>query len=156
MSDLTAKPVPADNAAVVAHIALLQGIINRLAGNSAACKTWCITLVGALLALYGTLHGRRVLVAAVVPVTIFAVLDAAYLAQERLYRKHFDTLAVKLRHGRYTAADLYTAHVVRITPGPVWRAFWSWSVAPSYGALALGYAVAFWSGWVLTQLRSAL
>ena len=155
MSDPTTRPVPADNAAVIAHIALLQGIINRLAGNSASCKTWCITLVGGLLALYGVLHGRRILVAAVVPVVIFAVLDAAYLAQERLYRKHFDSLAIKLRHERYTAADLYTAQVARITPGPVWGAFWSWSVAPIYGGLALGTTASFWSGWLLAQLRSA-
>jgi hypothetical protein len=30
---------PADNPAVTAHINLLQGVINRLANNSAACKT---------------------------------------------------------------------------------------------------------------------
>ena len=35
---------PADSPAVTAHINLLQGIINRLANNSASCKTWCLPL----------------------------------------------------------------------------------------------------------------
>jgi hypothetical protein len=53
----TSSPVwPADSPAVMAHINLLQGIINRLANNSACCKTWCLALVGALLSLAGATH----------------------------------------------------------------------------------------------------
>jgi hypothetical protein len=37
--DQTVSPLwPADDPAVAAHINLLQGIINRLANNSASCK----------------------------------------------------------------------------------------------------------------------
>jgi hypothetical protein len=40
---------PADNPAAIAHVNLIQGIINRLANNSASCKTWCLVIVSALL-----------------------------------------------------------------------------------------------------------
>ena len=39
------------NSAVQAHISMLQGIINRMAGNSANCKNWTVTLVAAMLVL---------------------------------------------------------------------------------------------------------
>jgi hypothetical protein len=47
---------PADSPAATTHITLLQGIITRLANNSASCKTWCLTLVAALLSLSGAAH----------------------------------------------------------------------------------------------------
>ena len=37
--------------AVQGYLSMLQGIINRMAGNSASCKTWTVTLVTALLVL---------------------------------------------------------------------------------------------------------
>ena len=37
-----------ENSAVQAHISMLQGIINRMAGNSANCKNWTVTLVAAM------------------------------------------------------------------------------------------------------------
>jgi hypothetical protein len=62
---------PADSPAVTAHINLLQGIINRLANNSASCKTWCITLVGALVSLAGATHVPGIVTFALAPVVIF-------------------------------------------------------------------------------------
>ena len=34
---------------VQAHLGIIQGVIQRMATNSAACKTWCITIVSAIL-----------------------------------------------------------------------------------------------------------
>ena len=31
------------------YLTLLQGIINRFAANSSNCKTWCVTLVSAIV-----------------------------------------------------------------------------------------------------------
>ena len=47
MSDLKNKDCPA----VQAHIAMLQGIISRMASNSANCKTWVVTIIAAMLVL---------------------------------------------------------------------------------------------------------
>lgn len=40
-----------ESSAVQAHVSMLQGIINRMANNSANCKTWTITIVAAMLVL---------------------------------------------------------------------------------------------------------
>src|ERR1700730_1981892 len=77
---------PADNSPVVAHITLLQGIINRLANNSASCKTWCLTLVAALISLAGATRVPAIVTGALVPIVIFGFVDAMYLAQEHAYR----------------------------------------------------------------------
>ena len=40
-----------ESSVVQAHISMLQGIINRMANNSANCKAWTITIVAAMLVL---------------------------------------------------------------------------------------------------------
>lgn len=40
-----------ESPAVQGYLSMLQGIINRMVGNSASCKTWTATLVAAQLAL---------------------------------------------------------------------------------------------------------
>ena len=47
MSTLKNKDCPA----VQAHISMLQGIISRMANNSANCKTWVITIIAAMLVM---------------------------------------------------------------------------------------------------------
>jgi len=37
--------------AVQAHLGITQSVIQRMAANSASCKTWCITLVSAILVI---------------------------------------------------------------------------------------------------------
>lgn len=37
-----------DSPAVQTHITSIQGIISRMAGNSAVCKNLCVTLVGTI------------------------------------------------------------------------------------------------------------
>jgi hypothetical protein len=144
---------PADNPAAIAHVNLLQGIINRLANNSASCKTWCITLTAAFLSLSGALHQPRIVTFALIPVVIFAFLDAMYLAQERAYRKLYNAIADKIRNGAYARTDAFAA----AAPLPfysVFSAFCSWSIYPIYGGLVLAYLIAFRSGW-LTLLTAA-
>src|SRR6266852_994946 len=94
LPDLVNSPLwPADNPAVIAHLNMLQGIITRLANNSASCKTWCLTLVGALVSLAGATHQPGIVQFAAIPVIIFAFLDTRYLAHERAYRPLYTNLA---------------------------------------------------------------
>ena len=58
-----------ENSAVQAHISMLQGIINRMAGNSANCKNWTVTLVAGIC---------------LIPTGLFFFLDCYYLALERM------------------------------------------------------------------------
>ncbi len=103
----TASPLlPADNPAVTTHINMLQGIINRLANNSGACKTWCLPLVAALLSLAGATHVPAIVTFALVPVVIFGCLDGMYLAQERAYRALYNDVVAAIRRQIYVRQGL--------------------------------------------------
>jgi hypothetical protein len=74
----------------VKHLEFIQGVVNRLAGNSFAYKGWAITLVAALFAL-GTKESKPIyLLVALLPAVAFWGLDAYYLRQERLFRALYD------------------------------------------------------------------
>ena len=72
------------------HLALIQGVINRLAQNSFAYKGWAITLVAAIFALSAKESNPQFLSIALLPTLAFWGLDAYYLRQERLFRKLYD------------------------------------------------------------------
>lgn len=71
--------------AVQSHISMLQGIINRMAANSANCKNWTVTLVAAMLVL---LVDKNMQIPnawiCLVPIALFYLLDCYYLGLERL------------------------------------------------------------------------
>jgi hypothetical protein len=138
---------PADSPAVTAHITLLQGIINRLANNSVSCKTWCLTLVGALLSLAGATRAPAIVAFALVPVVVFGFLDTMYLAQERAYRTLYTTVVNAIRDGSYSRAMAYEA---RAPFGfmDFCAAFGSWSVFPVYLTLLVAYAITAYAGWI--------
>src|ERR1700744_3335243 len=98
-----------ENAATLAHINLLQGIITRLAGNSAACKTWCLTLVTAILSLAGTMKNPALAEIALIPVIVFGFIDTMYLAQESAYRDLYASIVEKITFFEYTVGDVYDA-----------------------------------------------
>ena len=74
-----------DNSAVQFHISMLQGIINRMANNSANCKTWTVTLVTAMLVL---LLEKKIKLPnpwiSLIPVVLLYLLDCYYLCLERI------------------------------------------------------------------------
>ncbi len=138
---------PADNSAVTAHISMLQAIIARLATNSASCKTWCLAMVGALLSFAAGTESPRLAAFAIVPIVMFAFLDANYLAQERAYRDLFNAVVDKIRKATYAVTDSFEAKAP-LKPGALAAAFRSWSIWPFYLGLLAACAVAVGSGWV--------
>jgi hypothetical protein len=70
----------------IAHLTLIQGVINRIAGNSALLKGWTVTLVAATFALSAKDADTRFILIAYVPTVMFWILDSYYLQQERLLR----------------------------------------------------------------------
>jgi len=135
----------AESTAAIAHINLLQGIINRLANNSASCKTWCITLVAAVLSLAGSAHNPAIVAIALVPVVVFGIIDTTYLAHEKAYRDLYERMAEKMRAGTYSLDDAFDADASTTFLGFCLlfiRAFISWSVLPIYVGLVAAYFVA--------------
>jgi hypothetical protein len=139
MNDTPSPLLPADNPAVTTHINLLQAIINRLANNSSACKTWCLTLVGALLSLAGATRTPAIVTFALVPVVIFGFVDMMYLAQEKAYRDLYDTVVKAIRDGSYSRAQAFNASAKRTLYHVGW-ALASWAIWPkaSIGATVTG------------------
>jgi hypothetical protein len=137
--------LPADSAAATGHITLLQAIITRLANNSASCKTWCLTLVAALLSLAGAVHAPQMVTAALLPVVIFGFLDVMYLATEVAYRDLYNRVIAAMRQGEYGRDLLYEARA-RWDAGTLIWALGSWSIVPYY-ALVIFYVIAMIAGW---------
>jgi hypothetical protein len=131
----------AENATVLAHLNMLQSIISRLAGNSAQCKTWCLSLVSALIAFAGAAHNRGAFIVTILPIAMFLMLDAAYLGNEIAYRNLFNQICVKVREDKYQSADLFVmgASLNRASLG---KALKSWSIYIFYYPLVVLYVIA--------------
>ena len=91
---------------VHAHLGILQDVIQRMAGNSASCKTWCITLVSALLVIVAGQGRDELARIAIVPTVLFWALDAYYLGIEKAFRVSYTDFLRKLHSGN-AKADLY-------------------------------------------------
>ena len=69
----------------IKHLELIQGVINRMAGNSFALKGWAVTLIAGIFALASKDADKIYFLVAYIPITVFWGLDSYYLLQERLY-----------------------------------------------------------------------
>ena len=120
---------------MVEHLKMVQGIVTRMAGNSAQMKTWAVSLVTATLAFSGLSDNPHWLIGAggCVPVIAFWTMDARYLHLERCY--------IKLHADIATGASIkpfdlnYRPHAT--TVDSVWRIAWSWSIFTFYGSLLM-------------------
>jgi len=72
------------------HLELIQGVINRMAGNSFHLKGWTVVLVSALFALAASDANADFVYLAFLPAIAFWGLDGYFLQQERMYRKLYD------------------------------------------------------------------
>lgn len=77
------------------HLRLIQGVINRMAGNSFHLKGWSVVLVSALFALAAKDSSVFFVYLAFFPAMAFWILDGFFLRQEKLFRKLFDYVRLK-------------------------------------------------------------
>lgn len=76
----------------VAHLQIIQGVINRLSQNSFLLKGWAVVLVSGLFALAAGNSEILFVYLAYLPAIAFWCLDAYFLRQERLYRALYDEM----------------------------------------------------------------
>jgi len=124
---------------VTAHLATMQSVVSRMAGNSAASKAWCVTLVSAVLVLVADKGKPEVAWVAAIPAALFLFLDTYYLSLEKGFRNSYEAFVKKLHDGTLEKKDAF-----RISPEGcwcrnVWWALKSASVLPFY--LSLGALV---------------
>ncbi|MEW5964615.1 MAG: hypothetical protein AB1749_13760 [Pseudomonadota bacterium] len=117
----------------IAHLAMIQAVIARMASNSFTLKTLTVTLSAGVIALLGSVKTPSVLypLAAIGPVLIFGWMDAMYLRLERLYRRLYDDVRRGAEMEPYDmCVDRYEAQV-----DPLRRIALSWSISSIYMAL---------------------
>ena len=90
------------------HLSIFQNVIQRMASNSSACKTWCVTLVSAILVVISDKGKPEYAYIALLPVIIFMALDAYYLALEKAFRNAYNDFISKLHNKSLTENDLYS------------------------------------------------
>jgi hypothetical protein len=140
----------------------LQGIVQRLAGNSFLIKGWAVTLVSAVLgfALKDATTSPLAYLA-IVPVLLFWGLDAYYLAVERGVRKLYNDGAVAVQAALAPAAP---AAVIAALPAaniaPAKVCFGRWFSAAKTPATCVIYLLlvfcilAVGTGWFLQVAKA--
>ena len=111
------QPLNENSPAIQTHLTIMQGVINRMAENSRACKVWCVTLVAATLVLVARTGEPQHALIALVPTLLFLFLDSYYLALERAFIRSQNAFVAKLHLGELESTDVY-----RVIPmGMGWR-----------------------------------
>ena len=133
-----------ENADVQTHVRILQDIIKRMASNSASCKTWCVTIIAAILVLAIDKEKPSTILAGFLVAFLFFVLDAYYLSLERDFREKYNRFVRNLHDDKAKASDVYDLAI----PNDRWHrglaticACFSFSVIGFYGVLVLGLFV---------------
>ena len=96
-----------ESTAVHSYLNNLQAVINRMAANSASSKTWCITLVSAIIVFASDKDKPDSVWMTLIPISLFFLLDAYYLELEQRYRDLYNDFVNKLHSGTVTIKDLF-------------------------------------------------
>ena len=132
------------------YLTILQGVIGRMAANSAAAKSWCIALVSAIIVVLADKHKPSYVSIALIPIALFFLLDAYYLGLERQYRERYNDFISKLHEGTAQVDDIFIVTPgggLGATLGAAFNACASVSVWPFYSVLGVMLGVVW--RWVL-------
>ena len=123
------------------HLEMVQGVISRMARNSAQMKTWTVSLVTAVFVFSGLSDDPHWLIAVggCIPIIAFWFMDAKYLQLERCYVKLHDAIV----NGKQAMpGDLnYRSYIQEIDT--VFKVAMSWSISIFYGFLLIVMVVLF-------------
>lgn len=124
-----------DSPSVNSYLSILQSVIGRMAANSSSCKTWCITIVSAILVVVAGKANPSYVWIAAIPVILFFGLDSYYLALERLFCDQYNAFIRKLHLNSAAIEDVFIlvpgAGTLKVV-GAALRAATSLSVCPFY------------------------
>jgi hypothetical protein len=129
---------------VLAHLEIVQAVIQRMASNSASCKAWCITLVAAILVIVSDNGKPSYALIAAIPTLLFLILDTYYLALERCFRKSYNEFIGKVHAGQMVTADLYAVTPSGSLPKVFARSLVSFSIWPFYVSLVVLIGLSMW------------
>jgi len=145
MSDEKVKPINENDTAVQSHLTILQNVIQRMAANSNSAKTWCVTIVSAIMVTIADKGKPQLAWLCIIPILLFWVLDTYYLALEKGFRESYNHFIKKLHSEKLNHEDLFAV----LPKGEMFyhniKAFFSFSVWAFYVLLvALVFLTYFW------------
>jgi hypothetical protein len=121
-----------DSLSVQSYLNILQQLISRMATNSTTCKTWCVTLVSAVVVVVADKGKPSLVWVPIIPIVLFFFLDSYYLGLERQFRALYENFIRKLQKDDGRIGQ----EVFVINPGfgldDAARAFFSISTWPFY------------------------
>lgn len=115
----------------------MQSVIQRMAANSTSAKTWCITLVSAILVIVADKQKPQYIWLSLVPAILFFGLDAYYLALERGFRCSYNAFIQKLHSSSLDVDDLFVVEPKGSLSTHFKIALRSLSIWPFYGMILL-------------------
>ena len=128
-----------DSPSVQSTLSILQGVISRMAANSANAKSWCVALVSAITVVVADKGVASYVWISFVPIILLFLLDSYYLGLERLARQQYNDFVRKLHAGHATVEDLFlvTLGDNRLTLRSARDATISLSIWPFYSLIIL-------------------
>lgn len=124
------------------HLEFIQNAISRMSQNSYLLKGWTVTLVAATFAVSVSVASVWLVAAALLPTVAFALLDARYLREERLFRRLYDAVRRDRDKNRHEEPDKVEAFSMDTQPyekdvKKTREMMLSVSILPFYGSIAL-------------------
>lgn len=101
------KKIDIESSAVQSYLEILQNVINRMSANSASCKSWCITIVSAIIVIIADKSKPELIWIAVVPILLFLFLDSYYLGLEQRFRSKYNEFIKKIHDESATIEDVF-------------------------------------------------
>lgn len=137
---MTTQPINFDSPAVQSYLTILQSVITRMATNSSNSKTWCVSLVSAIVVIVADKGKPSYVWISIVPIVLFFLLDAYYLSLERAFRDIYNKFIRKIHSSTATVDDVFLITPrfgLRTTSLSILMAGSSIAIWPFYGLLII-------------------
>lgn len=125
----------------------LQNVIARLNSNSFQIKSWAITIVAALLALYVDSDSNTFyILIAIFPTILFWGSDAYCLRQERRFRCLYNDVAEIINIENRLTSIPFDMSIKKYTKGDCryWCCFFSATIIGFYGLICIGLLIGYY------------
>ena len=133
------------------HLDYIQAVVKRMSVASSTTKSWLLPVITAAYGYALSANVESVALLGIAAVALFAFLDANYLRQEQAYRRLYDAVVRGAREVPVFSLDPSYAAEPAVPAVNWWQAtarilgrwipdrkvWFSWSIAPFYGGLAL-------------------
>jgi hypothetical protein len=104
---MEAEKLTLESAGVHGYLTVLQSVIARMGANSSNCKTWCVSLVSAIVVVVADKGRPNHVWIAIIPIALFLLLDSYYLFLERQFRSVYNNFIRKLHFGTAIVDDVF-------------------------------------------------